>query len=72
MVTLQFKLSELGTVTLDIDQPEQLSSLVQRCAAGTDHDPGGYIAVRNGRVIKGDSLIHDGDQVTILPAISGG
>lgn len=72
MVTLHFKLSELGSVTLDIDQPEQLASLVQRCAAGSDNDPGGYIAVRNGRVLKGDSLIEDEDTVTILPAISGG
>ncbi|WP_163340394.1 MoaD/ThiS family protein [Desulfopila sp. IMCC35008] len=72
MVTFHFKLSELGTVTLDIDQPEQLDSLVRRCAAGSDNDSGGYIAVRNGRVIQGDCLIEDEDTITILPAISGG
>lgn len=72
MVTLKFKLSELGTVTLDIDQPEQLASLIKRCAAGSENDPGGYIAIRNGKVIKGDILIKDEETVTILPAISGG
>jgi sulfur carrier protein ThiS len=72
MVTLHFKLNELGTVTLETNQPEQLDLLIKRCAAGSENDPGGYIAIRNGKVIKGDSLIEDGETVTILPAISGG
>ena len=71
MVTLTFKMSALGTVSLELAEPETLATLIGRCSAA-DIDPGGCIAIRNGTVIRPETMIFDGDEITILPAISGG
>ena len=71
MVTLHFKLSELGTVTVEIDRPVRLAELLQQ-AAGGKTDPGSCIATRDGQVIGAETLITDSDVVTLFPALSGG
>lgn len=71
MVTLHFKLSELGTVQMEIDRPVQLAEVLQH-AAGGKAEPGSFIITRGGKVIGGQTLIADGDEITLFPALSGG
>ena len=72
MVKLHFKLSELGKVEISLTRPETLDTLIARCTADSHEDIGGYIATRRGKVITGATLVEDGDEITVLPAISGG
>ena len=72
MVKITFKLSDRGTVEVDISQPQQLNTLMQHYAVTAKFDLGGYIAVRNGKVISADTLVEDGDEIDVYPAISGG
>ena len=72
MVSFDFKLTEGGKVDFPLSAPEKLDTVVKQCAAGEGLSLGGYIAVRNGKVITGDTLVAAGDSVDIFPAISGG
>lgn len=72
MVTVNFKLSEAGSVRLDIAGPEKLEQVLEQCAARAGIELGGVIAVRNGRVITVQNLVADGDEIDVFPAISGG
>lgn len=72
MVTFNFKLTERGIVNRPISRAEQLNVVLQQYTAEEGIDLGGYIAVREGKVMKGESLINDGDMIDIFPAISGG
>lgn len=72
MVTVVFKLSEIGTVSLDINEPVPFSRVLQLCAQKTAADIGGVIAVRDGKLISQEDLVHNGDQVDVFPSISGG
>lgn len=72
MVTLTFKLTEVGRVSINLPTPLPLSEVVEQSAATSGYRPGGYIAVRGGRVIGADTLIIDGDHIDIFPALSGG
>jgi sulfur carrier protein ThiS len=72
MVTVTFKLSDLGTVSLEIDEPVPFSTVLHLCAQKTGAEIGGVIAVRNGRLISQKDLVHSNDQVDVFPALSGG
>lgn len=72
MVSLEFKLSDLGKIDIELDGPLPLGELIRRYGPASGEDAGSYIAVRAGEVIQEDSLIHDGETVILLPAISGG
>lgn len=72
MVTISFKLSEIGEIQLSIDSPESLDHILQQCMQLKDFELGGYIAVRAGKVIGANDSIENGDSVDIYPAISGG
>jgi sulfur carrier protein ThiS len=72
MVTVAFKLSEIGTVSLDIDEPVPFSRVLHLCAQKTSTDIGGVIAVRDGRLLSQEDLVHNGDHIDVFPAISGG
>ena len=72
MVTVTFKLMELGTSSLTIDGPVPFVAILQQCAQETDCDISGIIAVRNGRLLSQDDLVYDGDHVDVFPAIAGG
>jgi len=72
MVTIIFKLTEAGRVELDLPAPLPLAEVLQRCAARTGYTPGGYIAVRKGKVVTGRDMVEDRDHIDIFPALSGG
>lgn len=72
MVTLTFKLTEVGRVSINLPTTLPLCEVVEQCAAKSGYRPGGYIAVRGGRVIGAETIITDGDHIDIFPALSGG
>lgn len=72
MVTVIFRLSEVGRVELTLSVSERWESVLQRCRVQTGVDPGAVIAVRRGTVLGKDDLVEDGDDVDVFPAISGG
>lgn len=72
MVTVTFKLSEAAPVSLTIDTPQPLQSVLEEAARKADIVLGGFIAVCNGRVITGEELVSEDDAVDVFPAISGG
>lgn len=72
MVTLCFRLTEAGKTEVDIPEPQQLDVVVQKGAVQAGIEVGDYLAVRDGNVIKGDTLVNEDDTVEIFPAISGG
>ena len=72
MVTLIFKLLERDKEHLSLSKPEKFDTVLSRCSAGEELLRGGYIAVREGKVITGKSLIEDGDTIHIFPPLSGG
>ena len=72
MVTLTFKLTTVGRVSIDLPTSLPLKEVVERCAVSSGYRPGGFIAVRSGRVIGPETMVADGDQIDIFPALSGG
>lgn len=72
MVKVTCRLSELGTIAVDIDHPERLDQLLTRVARLIDIEPGGVIAVRDGKVVSHRDWIRAGDAIDVFPAISGG
>lgn len=72
MVAVNFKLRDIGRVELTLLKPETLAVLLQRCREKTGGNLGGVIAIRQGKILKQNELILDGDEVDIFPAISGG
>lgn len=72
MVAVNFKLSEVGRVEFPLPAPLPLHAVLQQCTALTGYTPGGFIAVRRGKVIGSADLLEDGDDVDIFPALSGG
>ena len=72
MVTLFFRLTEAGKVEIEISEPQQLDVVLQKGAVQAGIEIGDYLAVRDGNVIKGDTVVSEGDLVDIFPAISGG
>jgi len=72
MVTINFRLSGAESVPLSIDAPRRLDEVVQQCAIQAGVALGGYIAVRAGRVLAGETLVGGEDEIDIFPAISGG
>ena len=72
MVSVNFKLFDLGRIEVCIERPEPLGTVLQRCVATADIELGAIIAIRGGVVIQGSQLVEDGDSIDIFPAISGG
>jgi len=72
MVTFNFKLTERGRVNFPLSRPDRLDIVLQQYAAEKGMTLGGYIAVRDGKVITAKNLIEDGDVIDVFPAISGG
>jgi len=72
MVTLRFKLSDIGTIRLDIEGPESFAAILQRCAAETAAEIGDVIATRDGKVLAPESPVQDNDLIDVFPAIAGG
>lgn len=72
MVTVTFKLTDAGSVQLEVSEPQTLENLLNKCTKIVDINLGGFIAVRNGTVITAETPIENGDTIDIFPAISGG
>lgn len=72
MVVVNFRLSEIGRVELSLKDPERWETLLQRCAARSGIELGGILAIRRGRLMQGDDLVADGDEIEVFPALSGG
>lgn len=72
MVTLCFRLTEAGNVEVEISEPQQLDVVLRKGAVQAGIEVGDYLAVRDGHVIKADTLVGNNDFVDIFPAISGG
>ena len=72
MVTVNFKLMDIGTITVDIHKPETMAKVLQLCRTKPSVDFTTIMAVRNSTIVKSDDLVVDGDVIAIFPAISGG
>lgn len=72
MVTLLFKLSEIGEVQVETDGTETFKVLLERWAAESGVEIGDVIATRDGKVLPGRNLVREGDVIEVFPAISGG
>ena len=72
MVIVNFRLSEIGRVEISLNDPEKWETLVQRCAGRSGFELGTILAVRRGRLLQGDDLVADGDEIEVFPALSGG
>ncbi|MBM9602619.1 MoaD/ThiS family protein [Desulfopila inferna] len=72
MVTVIFKLSAAGVVELKLTQPQSLETVLQKCAETAKIELGGFIAIRNGKVITAETLVTENDTIDVFPALSGG
>ena len=72
MVRVTFKLTAVGRVELDLPTPLLFKEVLHHCVAKTGYTPGGYIAVRKGKVVSLGDMIEEGDELDIFPALSGG
>ncbi len=72
MVTVTFKLSDADPVSLELKQPEPLNSVLTRAAQQAGVELGGFIAVKNDKVIRAGDLVGIEDEIDVFPAISGG
>jgi hypothetical protein len=72
MVSITFRLSEIGRIEIPLAGPEKWESVLDRCAARAGVEPGGVLAVRGGTLLRGPDLIEEGDEIDVFPALSGG
>ncbi len=72
MVSIHFRLTDIGRLEVHIEKPETLAAVLRLCTAQADFELGGIIAIRKGRVLKENDLVQDGDEIDIFPALSGG
>jgi len=72
MVKINFKLTGREKIEYSLVEPETLDTVLQKCTIEEGLKLGGYIAVRGGTVIATSTLIEDGDEIDVFPAISGG
>lgn len=72
MVSINFKLTDIGRIEVCLEKRETLVTVLQQCAAQAGVELGGTIAIRGGRVLKESDLVEDLDEIDVFPAISGG
>jgi len=72
MVTLIFKLSEIGTIRLETSGADSLAAVLGRLSAERGAEIGDIMAIKNGRVLADWEVLKDGDVIEIFPALSGG
>ncbi|MEK7764926.1 MAG: MoaD/ThiS family protein, partial [bacterium] len=51
---------------------ERLQDVLARLAVGASVTAGGVAVAVNGEIIRADPVLHDGDEVALLPPVSGG
>lgn len=72
MVTVDFRLTDIGEVEVEVNEAKTLEWLLNKSAAQAGIELGGVIVIRNGKVISAETLIDDGDKIEVFPALSGG
>lgn len=72
MVTVNFKLTDIGRIEIPLGRQETLAMVLRQCRRQSGIVIGGIIAVRCGKVITKNDLVQDGDEIDVFPAISGG
>ena len=72
MVTIHFKLTDIGRLEVAIEKPETLVAVLRQCTAQAGLELGGIIAIREGVVLQDSDLVRDGDEIAVFPALSGG
>lgn len=72
MVIVNFKMTDIGRVEVAVAKQQPLAKVLLQCTNLTGIEIGGVIAVRQGQVINENSIVEDGDEIDIFPAISGG
>jgi molybdopterin converting factor small subunit len=72
MVTVNFKLSDIGRIEIPLSKQETLATVLQQCRRQSGIELGGIIAVRCGKVMTKSDLVQNGDEIDVFPAISGG
>lgn len=72
MVTVRFKLSDLGTVELNIPSPVKFERILKMCSEKTGCTIGPVVAVRNEKVLNLQDNVERDDVADVYPAISGG
>ena len=72
MVTVNFKLSSIGSVQVDIDASTTFELVLDQCALKTGATVGSVIAVRSGKVLGLQQIVEKDDVIDVYPAISGG
>jgi hypothetical protein len=72
VVTIRFKLSDLGTVELSITSPVKFRRILRLCSEKTGSTIGPVIAVRNEKVLGLQDNVDLDDVIDAYPALSGG
>jgi sulfur carrier protein ThiS len=72
MVTINFKLTDIGKIEVSLEKHETLATVLQEYTAQAGFELGGIIAIREGKVLKKTDLVKDQDEIDVYPAISGG
>ena len=72
MVKVCFRLTDIGEVEVETGGSQTFDWVLKTSAAQAGVDVGGVIAIRDGKVITAETLIHDGDTIDVFPALSGG
>ncbi|NOR26349.1 MAG: hypothetical protein GQ542_18565 [Desulforhopalus sp.] len=72
MVSVNFKLSDIGRIEVCLEKYETLATVLEQCTAQSGIELGGIIAIRGGKVLKKSDLVKDQDEIDVFPAISGG
>lgn len=72
MVTVIFKLSEAGSVELTLSGPQTLQAVLENAAVQAGIQLGGFIAIRDGKVLTAEKIVDVDDVIEVFPAISGG
>lgn len=72
MVTITFKISELGIVKVNLNRKMKLSEVLDEIHHNYDEKMGDIIAIRSNKVMRLDDIVNDDDEIVIFPALSGG
>jgi sulfur carrier protein ThiS len=72
VVTLNFKLSDVGSMQLESTVPVKFEKILNQCIARTASECGEVLAIRNGKVLTSQDIVAESDVIDVYPAISGG
>ncbi|NJE07689.1 MoaD/ThiS family protein [Thermococcus sp. M39] len=64
-------LAESNEVYVEIDKPKTVDEILREVIKDYDklHDK---IIMVNGKVARGDAIVNDGDEIKVMPVLSGG